>query len=369
MDRERFGNLSEGDGLSSFEQAKALVAVIQRLSLARDTDSVVDIVRSAARELTGADGATFVFRDRDHCYYIDEDAIAPLWKGQRFPMELCISGWVMTHAEPAVIEDVFQDERIPADVYRRTFVQSLFMVPIRTSNPIGAIGTYWARSHVPSREQAELLQALASSTALALENVAAFRELRVRCEMSERQNSLLSMRIAGGKCSEAEFRRDSLRDALTGLYNRRGFHALAAKAREIARREGRDCTLVFADIDGLKAVNDRHGHAAGDRLLVDAATVLVQCFRESDVVARTGGDEFIVFALGAEDEQAVIARIAAAIERRDARHSPPFRWSLSIGSLPVVVDDDVPLHVLIERADARMYATKGRNRVRRTEGV
>jgi hypothetical protein len=59
------------------------------------------VIRTAARQLTGADGATFVLRDGNHCHYSDEDAIAPLWKGLRFPLDQCISGWVMTHGIPA----------------------------------------------------------------------------------------------------------------------------------------------------------------------------------------------------------------------------------------------------------------------------
>src|SRR5580658_1372400 len=70
-----------------------LVGVVQALSMARDLDAVTEIVRRAARELTGADGATFVLREGDLCFYADEDAIAPLWKGKRFPIGTCISGW------------------------------------------------------------------------------------------------------------------------------------------------------------------------------------------------------------------------------------------------------------------------------------
>ncbi|HBZ69283.1 MAG TPA: diguanylate cyclase, partial [Deltaproteobacteria bacterium] len=69
-----------------------LVEVVQELSLARSLEQVMTVVRSAARELTGAEGATFVLRDGDLCYYADEDAIEPLWKGRRFPMSSCISG-------------------------------------------------------------------------------------------------------------------------------------------------------------------------------------------------------------------------------------------------------------------------------------
>ena len=128
-----------------------LVGVVQELSRTQDLEGVMQVVRTAARALTGADGATFVLRDGQKCHYADEDAISPLWKGQRFPMTSCISGWVMLNALPAVIEDIYNDMRIPAEAYRPTFVKSLVMVPIRQTDPIGAIGTYWVRNRLPRR--------------------------------------------------------------------------------------------------------------------------------------------------------------------------------------------------------------------------
>src|SRR5687767_2516024 len=92
-----------------------LVAVVQQLSLARSLDAVMAIVRTAARQLTGADGATFVLRDGDLCFYADEDAVAPLWKGNRFPMSRCISGWSMIHRREAVIGDIAADPRVSQD--------------------------------------------------------------------------------------------------------------------------------------------------------------------------------------------------------------------------------------------------------------
>src|SRR5262245_15831737 len=92
-----------------------LVDVVQRLSLARDVETVREIVRTSARRLVAADGATFVLRDGELCHYVDEDAIRPLWKGQRFPMSTCISGWAMIHRRPAIIEDIYTDDRIPHD--------------------------------------------------------------------------------------------------------------------------------------------------------------------------------------------------------------------------------------------------------------
>ncbi len=92
-----------------------LVQAVQDLSLARSLAGVMAVVRGAARELAAADGATFVLREGDQCRYADEDAISPLWKGRRFPMSACISGWVMTHRQSVAIEDIYADPRIPAD--------------------------------------------------------------------------------------------------------------------------------------------------------------------------------------------------------------------------------------------------------------
>lgn len=154
-----------------------LVDVVQKLSLARGLDAIVDIVRTAARRLTGCDGATFVLRDGPYCYYVDEDAISPLWKGQRFPLETCISGWAMLNRKSAIIPDIYKDSRIPHAAYRPTFVHSLAMVPIRSYAPIGAIGNYWARHHECTPQELMLLEALANTTAVALENVEVYQNL------------------------------------------------------------------------------------------------------------------------------------------------------------------------------------------------
>jgi putative two-component system response regulator len=174
-----------------------LISAIQHLSMARSVSEIQAIVRRAARRLTGADGATFVLREGHLCHYADEDTVAPLWKGQRFPMSACISGWVMLNRQSAMLPDVYADGRIPADAYRPTFVKSLLMVPIRTLDPIGAIGNYWAAQHEPSTREVTLLQALADSTAMAMENVRMIAELE-----AARRESLVRLAVA------AEFRDD-----------------------------------------------------------------------------------------------------------------------------------------------------------------
>src|ERR1700741_294288 len=81
---------------------------------ADNVPAIIGIVRRAARELTGADGASIVLREGQHCCYVEENAIEPLWKGRRFPLSACISGWTIMHAQPVVIENIYDDPRIPA---------------------------------------------------------------------------------------------------------------------------------------------------------------------------------------------------------------------------------------------------------------
>ncbi|RUR06306.1 ATP-binding protein [Legionella sp. km772] len=172
-----------------------LIEVIQELSIARSINQIQDIVKYAARALVGSDGSAFVLRDHDKCYYVDEDSISPLWKGQRFDMKICISGWVMSHKETVVIEDIYKDERIPIEAYRSTFVKSLVMVPIRSRDPIGAIGNYWQEKHTPTIEDIKILEALANSTSIAIENVQVYSELEQRVKDRTAQLNALNTEL------------------------------------------------------------------------------------------------------------------------------------------------------------------------------
>lgn len=171
---------------SNASKMESIISTIQQLSLAREQEAIIDIVKRESRRLVGSDGVAFVLRDGDLCYYVDENAIGPLWKGKRFPMSACISGWSMLNKQVAVIEDIYKDDRIPVDAYRPTFVKSLVMVPIRCSAPIGAIGNYWASHHKANEFEVKILQALADSTSIALENVELFNNLKHQLTESER---------------------------------------------------------------------------------------------------------------------------------------------------------------------------------------
>ena len=162
----------------------------------------------------------------------------------------------------------------------------------------------------------------------------------------------------------------SLTDELTGLHNRRAFLTMADQRLQLLERGASLCLLIFADVDGLKAANDTMGHEAGDRLLVDAARVLQSSFRRTDLVARMGGDEFVVLADGAteRDAELVLAKLQQHIALRndDAGAGVP-RLSISAGVLCFSAGPSVKLNDLIAEADARMLLDK--NTRRRASGT
>ena len=142
----------------------------EALGQADSLEAIGRVVKVAARHLTGAQGATFVLAQDGYCFYADEDAIGPLWKGQRFAMDHCISGWAMMHGVHAVVPDITSDSRIPQTAYAPTFVRSLAMVPV--GDPaVAAIGAYWATEHDATHTEVRALTRLADATAAAIERV------------------------------------------------------------------------------------------------------------------------------------------------------------------------------------------------------
>ncbi|HEY3593049.1 MAG TPA: diguanylate cyclase, partial [Polyangiaceae bacterium] len=171
-------------------------------------------------------------------------------------------------------------------------------------------------------------------------------------------------RDADSKAQAELLRTMSLRDDLTGLFNRRGFLELAQQALRGAARARRPACLFYADLNGMKAINDSLGHEMGDRAIAATAKVLLTVFRDSDIVARLGGDEFAIFApeCAKTDIAGVRERIRQVLEDKNREGSDPFRVSISIGSSVFEPGAEPDLHPLMERADRDMYEEKRRAR-------
>lgn len=151
----------------------------------------------------------------------------------------------------------------------------------------------------------------------------------------------------------------SLLDDLTGLYNRRGFMALAEQQLKLARRNEKEMLIIYADMDGLKSINDRFGHLEGSQAITQSAEILRNTFRTSDVVARLGGDEFAVLAVDATDADAqqLIARLYENIHQYNLKSNKPYALSLSAGvSRPT--DNQSSVEDLLVEADEAMYEQK-----------
>src|SRR5205807_3736113 len=158
---------------------------------------------------------------------------------------------------------------------------------------------------------------------------------------------------------QAELGNLALTDELTGLYNRRGFMALAERQLKLGRRSGRGMLLFMMDVDHLKQINDTFGHLEGDCALERTAEVLEETFRDSDVVARLGGDEFAVLAVEAAGhcEATIRARLFELLKSISAKQS---RYSISLSMGVARFDPDSPASIadLMMKADQAMYEQK-----------
>ena len=149
-------------------------------------------------------------------------------------------------------------------------------------------------------------------------------------------------------------------DELTGLSNRRGFEMLGERLMKAARLLELPFTILYADLDNMKPINDLHGHDAGDRALAEVAALLEESLRGSDLIARLGGDEFCAMLVGAEaeDADAALRRIEAALAQRNAATAAPFTLSLSLGLAESMPGDETALWDVVAAADAEMLDAK-----------
>jgi diguanylate cyclase (GGDEF)-like protein len=165
--------------------------------------------------------------------------------------------------------------------------------------------------------------------------------------------------------AEEQLRQLSLTDELTGLYNRRGFLALAEQQTRIANRGNKPMLVISADLDGLKGINDSFGHKAGDAAIAETAHILRESFRNADLVARMGGDEFAVLLTGGEaefDSEKLDGRLQEIVDEHNRRDDRLYRLSVSAGFAYFDAGGTPAFEEWLHRADTMMYEQKRQKR-------
>jgi diguanylate cyclase (GGDEF)-like protein len=152
----------------------------------------------------------------------------------------------------------------------------------------------------------------------------------------------------------------SLTDELTGIYNRRGFFNLAEYQLIIAKRKKKKALIMYLDVDKFKEINDTFGHGEGDNVLIDIANILKESYRESDIIARIGGDEFIVLLIEAAEESRnkIIERLHTNLDIHNANNSTIYNLSVSVGMTYYDPAHPCSISDLLKRVDKLMYQQK-----------
>src|SRR4030042_1531221 len=155
----------------------------------------------------------------------------------------------------------------------------------------------------------------------------------------------------------------SLRDELTGLYNRRRFFILTEQYLKVAVRTKKRLLFLFIDMDNLKWINDHHGHNEGDQALIELANILKKTFRESDIIARIGGDEFVVLSESTDEKgEIVMTRLYESIRDYNAKGPRRYQLSISVGAAQFDPENPILIDELLSKADYSMYAQKRKRR-------
>jgi diguanylate cyclase (GGDEF)-like protein len=335
----------------STQTLRQLYAVARDLIEAHNLDAALRRIGQAVQDLLRPDGAFLLIRFEDVDYLAEFDDQGAVQVGADDGPLHQIGRHFLGLREPAVITDATTDARMPPSVAEPLGLHTLLLAPFPPDGPAALFGVFWKTPLADSDTHVVTLTYLADLASAAVANVNAAREL-------QRLVTLRTQQLADVVRQHYEARRISETDPLTGLYNRRGFFDRAEEELRRARKQGTSSVLFFCDVDGLKPVNDKLGHEAGDRYIQDCAEILRECFRSSDVVARLGGDEFAVFANDPLSADLIRKRLDYCIGLFNKISRRPYKVSMSTGVIQCQAGDNYSLSDYLTLADEQMYREK-----------
>jgi len=326
----------------------------QVAAAANQWSDVERVLREALNAITETTGWPL-----GHVYLADGDGLRPstIWVGaqrEAYAAVIAATMAIPPGQRPALVDSVVRGGRVhfapdlasPADplrgaAFQATGLSAAVFVPVQLDKQLVAVIELFLPRGVqpPDADFLSVLEDAASTLGRVFERVQA------RAALERHSDQLQAL---------------SLIDELTGLHNRRGFLTLAEQQRRAGQRARIYHHLIFLDLDGMKSINDRLGHAQGDVALQDTAQLLRSVFRESDILGRLGGDEFVVFAASGtvDGDRPILARVREALRLYNDVVTRPFKLELSLGSTPCDPEHPRSIDELLQIADGLMYEQK-----------
>ena len=331
---------------------------------ASDFQAVLELAGQAIPELLRSDGGLLLVVSGDREYVTEFGQIQTVLRGRQESGLLQHARRAMADRTPILLPEVRADSALAFGELPSLGVASLLAYPFPPVAPVGALVSVWYRKG-HRKELARLIptvRQLGQLTGAALGSVSyrGILEERLVTQADEIAEAarVHAVELLRRDSVEEELHRISVTDMLTGLLNRRGFFLHAERSFKVARRQRLPSQLVFVDIDDLKSINDAYGHEVGDDLIEDMAHVLQQSFRDADVVARIGGDEFAAFTIDASQPDVLLARLHDSLAGFGRRPDSPYRISFSTGIVQCDPTSTLTLTDYLLQADQLMYEQK-----------